>query len=191
MVGAMAKAVSQTDNDALVVRARTEAEALGRLYEQYYEKIFRFCVHRLFSREVAEDVTSTIFLAVARTIGGFEGGTEYEFRNWLYAIAINQVNAYIRKSSRRKRLLSAAAAARSATRGNPDEGAGPDWPAVYEAILGLKPEHQTILTLRFFEKLPFAEIAAILGAREGSVRVTLHRILEQLRNSLKLFSDGE
>jgi len=191
MVGAMAKAVSQTDNDDLVFRARTEAEALGRLYELYYEKILRFCVHRLFSREVAEDVTSTIFLAVARTMGGFEGSTEYDFRNWLYAIAINQVNAYIRKTSRRRRLLSAAAAARSAARGHPVERAEPDWPSVYEAILSLKPEHQTILTLRFFEKLAFADIAEILGAREGSVRVTLHRILEQLRKSLKIVGDGE
>jgi RNA polymerase sigma-70 factor (ECF subfamily) len=191
MVGAMAKAVSQTDNDDLVFRARTDAEALGRLYELYYEKILRFCVHRLFSREVAEDVTSTIFLAVARSIGRFEGVTEYEFRNWLYAIAINQVNAYIRKTSRRRRLLSAAAAARSAGGGRPTEEPEPDWPSVYEAILSLKPEHQTILTLRFFEKLAFADIAEILGAREGSVRVTLHRILEQLRKSLKIVGDGE
>jgi hypothetical protein len=55
MVGAMAKLVEQTEDD-LVLKARTQAEALSRLYEMYYERIFRFCVHRLFDKEIAEDV---------------------------------------------------------------------------------------------------------------------------------------
>ena len=187
----MAKAVSRTDGDNLVIRARTQADALGRLYELYYDRIFRFCIHRLFSREVAEDITSTIFLAVARAMRTFEGKTEWDFRNWLYAVAINQVNAYIRKTSRRRRLLAEAAAARAASRAGAQESHEPDWPRVYAAILELKPEHQTIVTLRFFEKLSFAEIAEILGVREGTVRVTLHRILEQLRDNLKMVSNGE
>ena len=63
MVGAMAKTDMQIDIDDLVRRAHKEADALGRLYELYYERIFRFCVYRLFSKEAAEDVTSTVFLA--------------------------------------------------------------------------------------------------------------------------------
>ena len=105
MVGAMAKPVKGTDVDDIVVRACVEAEALSQLYELYYERIFRFCVHRLFSKEIAEDITSTIFLEVARRIRHFRGRTEQDFRGWLYAIATNQANAYIRKTSRRKRLL--------------------------------------------------------------------------------------
>ena len=57
MVGAMAKLVELTEDNDLVIRAKTQAEALGRLYEMYYERIFRFCVHRLFNKEIAEDVT--------------------------------------------------------------------------------------------------------------------------------------
>ena len=33
---------------------------------------------------------------------------------------------------------------------------------MYAAIVELKPQHQTILTLRFFENLPFEQIAQIL-----------------------------
>ncbi len=75
MVGAMAKTVKQTDVDDIVVRARVEADALSQLYELYYERIFRFCVHRLFSKETAEDVTSTVFLKVADGIRRFGGRT--------------------------------------------------------------------------------------------------------------------
>ena len=109
MVGAMAKVVEQIEDEDLVLRARTQADALGRLYELYYERIFRFCVYRLFNKEIAEDVTSTVFLQVARGIRSFKGQSQQDFRNWLYVIAANQANAYIRKTSRRKKLLAEAA----------------------------------------------------------------------------------
>jgi len=197
MVGAMAKIVKRTDPanpscwDDLILKARTDADALGRLYELYYERIFRFCVHRLFIKEVAEDVTSTVFLEVARRIRNFKGRTERDFQNWLYAIAVNQANAYIRKTSRRKRLLAKAVAA-PAVLLRKNEAAGElSWPTLYAAILKLKPEHQTIITLRFFENLDFGQIAKILNAREATLRVTLHRILIKLRKHLQNVTDGE
>ena len=189
MVGAMAKSVEQTEGDGLILRAPSDADALGRLYELYYERIFRFCVHRLFIKEVAEDVTSTVFLEVARRIHNFKGRTEQDFRNWLYRLAANQANAYIRKTSRRKQLLAKAAAPAVLLRKN--EAAGePDWPTLYSAILKLKPKHQTIITLRFFENLDFKQIAKIINARPATVRVTLHRILKKLRNHLQTIVDG-
>jgi len=192
MVGVMAKVVEQTQEDDLVVMARTQAEALGRLYGLYYERIFRFCVHRLFDKETAEDVTSTVFLEVARGIRSFKGQTEKDFRNWLYAIAANQTNAYVRKTSRRKRLL-AKAAGSMAARGsnNADKSYEVDWPRLYAAILKLRPEHQTIVTLRFFENLQYEQISQILNIKVATLRVTLHRILNQLRNHLKSVLDGE
>ena len=192
MVGAMAKTVKRTDIDDFVLRAGVEAEALGQLYELYYERIFRFCVHRLFSKEAAEDVTSTVFLEIARGIRSFGGQTEQDFRNWLYAIAANQANAYIRKASRRKKLLAEAAGSmRVAATDSTDNASELDWPRLYAAILKLKPEHQTIITLRFFENLEFEQIAKILNARPATLRVTLHRILTKLRNHLQTVLDGE
>jgi RNA polymerase sigma-70 factor (ECF subfamily) len=192
MVGAMAELVEQIEEDDLVLRARTRAEALGRLYELYYDRIFRFCVYRLFDKEIAEDVTSTVFLEVARGIRRFEGKTERDFGNWLYAIAANQANAFIRKSSRRKKLLENAADSLTASAPeNANPSSEPDWPNVYAAILKLKPEHQTIVTLRFFENFSYEQMSEILKVKEATLRVTLHRILNQLRNHLTSVSDGE
>jgi len=191
MIGAMAKIARQTETDDLVLRARTEAEALGRLYELYYERIFRFCVHRLFCKEAAEDVTSVVFLTVARNIASFKGRTEADFCNWLYAIATNKTNSYIRKTSRRKQLFARAAASMAVATDNPDDSTWPDWPRLYSAILKLKPKHQTIVTLRFFENMEFEQIAKIVNARPATVRVTLHRILKKLRKHLQSVKEGQ
>ncbi|MBA7669708.1 RNA polymerase sigma factor YlaC [subsurface metagenome] len=186
MVGAMAKLVERIEDDDLVLKARTQADALGRLYEMYYERIFRFCVHRLFNKEIAEDVTSTVFLEVARSIRTFKGRTVQDFQNWLYAIAANQANAYIRKTSRRKELLQEAVGSTTASAtDSTDDSSELDWPRLYVAILKLKPQHQTIVTLRFFENLKYEQLAKILNVKEATVRVTLHRILNELRNYLQ------
>lgn len=190
MVGVMAKTVRHIKDDDLVLRAKTDSAALAELYELYYERIFRFCVHRLFYREIAEDVTSIVFLEVARKIRDFRGLSDRDFRNWIYTIAVNQANAYIRKSLRRRRLLARAA---DSLGGSPaDNGASKlDWPRLYAAIVELRPQHQTILTLRFFENLPFEQIAQILDITQSTARVTMHRILHKLRKTLQDSFDGE
>ena len=185
MVAIMAKPVEQTVYDDLVILAKSQAAALGRLYELYYDRIFRFCVHRLFNRSAAEEVCSSVFLTVARTMRQFQGRTEQDFRGWLYTIAANQANAHIRKTLRRQRLMKNVVAARREDSPERDAGSSLDWPTLYAAIGQLKPEHQTLLTLRFFENMDYDEIARIVQARPATVRVTLHRILRRLEDVLR------
>ncbi len=191
MVAIMAKPVEQTGHDDLVVLAKSQTAALGRLYDLYYERIFRFCVHRLFNRSTAEDVTSSVFLTVARGMSRFEGRTEQDFRSWVYTIATNQANAHIRKTIRRQRLLGNAVAQRRAREQDSDEWSSLDWPILYAAIQQLKPEHQTILTLRFFENMDYDDIARVVGARPATIRVMLHRILRKLQKVLGGDPGGE
>lgn len=181
----MTKAAEQTAYDDLVVRAKTQAAALGELYELYYDRILRFCVHRLFNRATAEDVTSSVFLTVAGTMQGFKGRTEQDFRSWIYTIAANQANAHIRKTTRRKRLMETAMAHRQEAEPQAGEWSSLDWPTLYAAIQELKPEQQTVLTLRFFENMDYDEIARIVNARPGTIRVTLHRVLRRLQEVLQ------
>jgi RNA polymerase sigma-70 factor, ECF subfamily len=185
MVAIMAKPVEQTVYDDLVNLAKSQAAALGRLYELYYDRIFRFCVHRLFNRSTAEDVTSSVFLTVARTMREFKGQTEQDFRSWVYTIAANQANAHIRKTMRRQRLLENVVAPRAEGEQGSDAWSSLDWPTLYAAIQELKPEHQTLLTLRFFENLDYDEIARIVKARPATIRVTLHRVLHRLQDVLQ------
>jgi RNA polymerase sigma-70 factor (ECF subfamily) len=212
MVAIMAKPVEQTAYedfrrdesrlgtcDDLVVLAKTQAAALGRLYELYYDRIFRFCVHRLFNKTTAEDVTSSVFLTVARTMRDFKGRTEQDFRSWIYTIAANQANAHIRKTMRRKRLMNNVMGhggpddedSAGSTRSDAQGWSSLDWPTLYAAIQDLKPEHQTILTLRFFENMDFDEIGRVVNARPATIRVTLHRTLRRLQEVLRGDLGGE
>ncbi|MFA1546624.1 SigE family RNA polymerase sigma factor [Actinomadura chokoriensis] len=49
------------------------------------------------------------------------------------------------------------------------------------ALARLTPKQRAVLVLRFFEDLPEAEVARILGCGVGTVRSTTHRSLARLR----------
>jgi RNA polymerase sigma-70 factor (ECF subfamily) len=182
----------QDKRDDLVRRARRDREALGLLYDFYYPRIYRYCVRRLFHSETAEDVTSEVFLTMAREVRTFRGGTEMEFRHWLYAIATNQCNALVRKTLRREQLLAEAVQARQVgvRETTPDQQEF-DWPVLYQGLLQLKPKQQTIITLRYFEKLTHNEIAAILDLKPTTVRVRCLRALGRLRTILLKIGIGD
>lgn len=166
--------------------------ALASLYDAFYERIYAYCVHRLFCRTAAEDVTSQVFLSVAEQFDTFEGNSEQVFSGWVYAIAVNQCNSYIRKNLRRRKIFEKFQQERH-RQGDSDPASAPpaaDWPAVYAAMAGLKEIEQTIITLRFFENLSYSQIATIINKRENSVRVILHRGLKKLRQSLSAADGG-
>jgi len=170
----------------------SQTRMLADLYDRQYEPIFRYCVHRLFDRTIAEDVVGAVFLDAARTIRNFRGSQEDEYRRWLYAIATNHIASHIRTSLRRRVLLQQAAeAGRLGPHDEPARTDGPDWPQVWRAIQALGRDEQTILTLRFFEKLDFAAISAIVGKRETAVRTMLCRSLKKIRTQLKSVFDGD
>jgi len=48
----------------------------------------------------------------------------------------------------------------------------------------LRPKYRTVIVLRYFEDKTTAEISAITGQREGTIRSQLHRGLAQLQDLL-------
>ncbi len=179
--------MSGSCDDNLLHSARSQADALGQLYEQFYPGVYRYCLHRLFLREWAEDATSETFLQMARSIRDFAGRSLDEFRFWLYRIATNQVNAMIRTRLRRRKLLRQACLQRRlATESScpPEDNGHLDWPHLHAAIARLSARDQTLIVLRYLEDTPPAEIAEILEIPAGTVRVALCRALKRLQNRL-------
>jgi RNA polymerase sigma factor (sigma-70 family) len=168
--------------NAPLVDIRTDE--LGRLFDKYHQGIYAYCVHRLFCRTAAEDVTSQVFLSVAQNFHLFRGQTENAVFNWLYTIAVNQCNTYLRTIHRHRKALeqlSLSAQEHVEESLQPDK---PDWKQVYEAILRLSQTEQTVITLRFFEHLSYEQIAAIVSKRQAAVRTLTFRGLKKLRKML-------
>ena len=55
---------SELESVDLIEEARTNYNAFSVLYRRHYDALFKYCVHRLFDRHLAEDITSQVFLRV-------------------------------------------------------------------------------------------------------------------------------
>jgi len=88
-------------SEPLVRRARRGGEALGRLFERHYEEIVTYCTFNAYNGRTAEDLTSEVFLRVARDIRNLDNDTDAGFRIWLFQIATRVVNAHLTKAARR------------------------------------------------------------------------------------------
>ena len=170
-----------TDDGQLIVEARSNPAAFTRLYRRHYDAVFRYCSHRLFDRQYAEDMTSQVFLKVIEKFHSFEG-TEKQFRNWLYKIATNAVNNNLRKTARRDALIKYAC--RQTDKSDSMDVSAEKLAVLKQAVFTLKPRYQTIITLRFFENLKLTEIAEVLGSSDGTIRSQLARALAKLQKKI-------
>ncbi len=172
--------------DELVVRAKSDRDALGQLFDHYYPRIVRYCVRRLNHRQAGEDIASTTFVTVARELRSFRGISESDFRCWIYRIATNGCNELLRRTVRQQRILLDVALVKQVSNQDSTEHmlAELDWPTVYQTLTQLDEREQSIIHMRFFEQLSHEQIATILSIRTGHVRVLLSRTLDYLREQL-------
>ena len=172
------------ENNDLIMQAQTSYNAFALLYRRHYDAIFKYCLHRLFDRHLAEDISSQVFLKVVEKFNSFKGD-ERQFRNWLYKIATNFVNQHMRKSARQKKALSIFQEQSNITNSAPEDSSV-RLTILKQSMLTLKPRYQTIITLRFIENLKLTEIAEVLGSSPGTIRSQLARALAKLRKKLSI-----
>ena len=188
-----ATSINHSADLGLLARARSDPESLALLYRRHYDAIFRYCVHRFFDREAAEDVTSEVFLNAVRKFESFDGTDEQKFRNWLYRIATNAVNNHLRKLARRNKMLTSFGRSASIIYDSQHEFENTNSEKMVilnQAMASLKPRYQTIITMRFFENLKLTEIAEILDSKPATVRTQLSRALAELRNKITVSRKG-
>lgn len=170
-----------TDED-LAVRARTEADAFGELYERYVERIHGFIYARLRHRPTAEDLTAEVFFKALRAIEQYQPGRP--FRAWLFQIGANTVIDHLRRQRPAVPLEEAADQASGGPAVEDHAVARAELSQVQAALDTLNDGQRTALILRLGLDLSTAEIAISMGRSEGAVKLLIHRGLQTVRQRL-------
>ncbi|MFO7996961.1 MAG: RNA polymerase sigma factor, partial [Dehalococcoidia bacterium] len=174
------------EEKALIKRAQKEPGAFAQLYDHYYARIFGYILRRTANLEAAQDITSETFFEALRKLWQFRW-RNISFSSWLYKIASNEINQYVRKAEYRK----SASLEESQEQGfEPISSHDPeselieaqeelkqhqDFLKIQEKIVRLPAKYQEVIALRFFEQKQIKEMAEILGKKEGTIKSLLHR----------------
>jgi len=181
---------SETTNvDVLVQRAKVgNADAFGRLYDMYVDRVYRHIYYRVSNVADTEDLTQQVFLRAWQAMPRYKKTTS-PFLAWLMRISHNLVVDFYRAKKHNIHLSDTMVAEDPESSPEMAAQAHFDQQKLRMAILQLPGDQQQVVLMRFIEGFSFAEVAASLEKSEGAIRVILHRALQKLRHILEAVRD--
>lgn len=174
------------DEESLVRRAqKQDREVFNRLYEENFDKIYRYIVLRIGNRTEAEDVTQQVFVNAFQSISSFKW-QGIPFSAWLFRIAHNQVVDFLRKQSRLTAAPLEDSLASEELR--PEQAAehNLDIKQLLSATRQLTEAQRQVISLRFTSELPIAQVAKLMGKSQGAVKALQHSAIVALRKALSV-----
>ncbi|MEV6332104.1 ECF subfamily RNA polymerase sigma factor, BldN family [Streptomyces sp. NPDC051909] len=170
----------------LVERAQAgEADAFGRLYDQYSDTVYRYIYYRVGGKATAEDLTSETFLRALRRISTFTWQGR-DFGAWLVTIARNLVADHFKSSRFRLEVTTGEMLDANEVERSPEDSVLESLSnaALLDAVRRLNPQQQECVTLRFLQGLSVAETARVMGKNEGAIKTLQYRAVRTLARLL-------
>jgi RNA polymerase sigma-70 factor, ECF subfamily len=144
------------------------------IYAKHAGAVFRYALKCVGRRDVAEDITSDVFLVLYRTIDSIDAD---QLPAWLFTVAKNRAVDHWRRAHVEQTYLDGLEAGLTT------------WEPSVEVWLrettALKPVHRACLILRYVHGMTRAEIADRLGLTGNQVKGHLQYSLTILRRELE------
>jgi RNA polymerase sigma-70 factor (ECF subfamily) len=173
---------SETSADATWVAAARDGDraAFGQLYQRYARMVHGVLLAKVPVAEV-DDLVQDVFIRALRRLSTLREAAS--FGAWLAAIARNMASDYHRRSVPEEALTDDVFDNEIQCGMSSRDPGGPA-SAILDAVMSLSEAYRETVILRLVEGMTGPEIAAHTGMTHGSVRVNLHRGMEQLRAKL-------
>ncbi len=172
---------------AAMTGARLDAAVtpFDEVYRDHADAVYRFCVSQLRDPDTAEDVTGDVFAAAFGAYGRVKPDSA-GVRTWLFRIARNAVIDQYRREGRRRSLVARIGRDREfpdSVEINVEQRF--DLRSICAAMDTLRERDRQLVGLRVAGGLSYAELAKVVGMREGAAKMATHRALERVRARLR------
>lgn len=185
--------------DSLLVRLRAgDRTAVADIERLYGSELRLFCQRMVYDAALAEDLVQEVLMTCCRV--GTSAPPTDSLRGWLYRIARNRTIDELRKMHPKARL-SALLSSRDAWV-HPavpvDPVTTPAGQAVKDdrvrhvqlAVDAMEDELREVVILYFFQGLPRAEVAEVIGLTLSGTKARLARAAKELRHKLQALNDS-
>lgn len=165
--------IDKLDDNQVIALVRENSDMFKVLYERYFHRIYSYCLKRTNNVQMAEDLSSEVFINVFKKLDSYKGGY---FTGWLFRIAHNVVVDHYRKH---KKVV----AIDNIPLQNESHMTNIIAHQLFieEILSELDESEREILMLRLDAELSAPEIARLTGKSANAVRVQIYRLLKRLR----------
>lgn len=181
------KLESQSDEWLMGQVARGDRACLEILIERFSSPMLTYLRRFLGDTHNADEVFQEVFLSVWAKRRQYK--FPLTFRSWLFAIAANKAREHFRRRSRRPAGAELVDVADNESGPMNDAIKAEHATEVNRALQSLTEQQRSVVILRVWNGLSYAEIATSIGAKEGTARALMHRALEKLRPTLSRLAE--
>ncbi|MBW7474785.1 RNA polymerase sigma factor [Paenibacillus oenotherae] len=156
--------------------------ALDALVFRYHKLVYGYAYRLLQDEKLAEDIVQETFLKIYQQ--GKKGCVPEQFKPWMYKIATNGCKDYWKKAStQREHCMDKSLEGMEGIHHIIDRQLERKW--MIDSLNQLSFEYRSVLYLRFYQDLKYAEIALTLDIPVNTVKVRISRGLKYLERILK------
>ena len=161
---------------------KQELKDFSKIYDKYFDKVYRFFYFRLRSPEDAEDLTAETFEKILKNLKKYED-RGLPLGAWIFRIARNMFVDFLRKKKAHIESIDDLAPSKEPSKEfdltKLDNQMLTD--ELWEVIRTLPQTQQTLWSLKLSEDLSHKEIANIMDTSEANINVMLHRSTKTLK----------
>lgn len=166
----------------------TRDKALDLLISKYQKRLYWHVRKIVISHDDADDVLQNTFIRIWRGLENFR--EDSALFSWMYRIATNEALQFLR--SREKRLTTSLDSVEQhlsrSLESDPYFKGDSIQLRLQQAILSLPEKQRLVFNMRYFDEMPYAEMAEILETSVGALKASYHiaakKIEEMLVNAI-------
>ncbi len=159
---------------------RTFERGFRLLMSSYRERLYWHIRRLVLVHEDADDVLQNTFVKIYRGILQFEGKSK--LYTWLYRIATNEAITHLQSKARHNTDTLDDSSAGLHNRLKADEWFDGDALQIrlQEAITQLPEKQRIVFNLRYYEEMPYEEMANMLDTSVGALKASFHHAAKKI-----------
>lgn len=179
--------IQSDDKDIIESFNSGDKNAFNLIVLKYQKRIYWVVRKFVLDHDDADDITQEVFLKLYKSIGNFRGDSA--LFTYIYKIAVNYSLNHIKKNkvlSNYKKDFDSEVFKIKSDETNSDEKYDKNIDAniIRDAIQILPEKQRAVFTLRFYEELPYEEIANILGTSAGGLKANYFHAFKKIQSFL-------
>jgi RNA polymerase sigma-70 factor (ECF subfamily) len=169
---------------ALLQQTKNMEQGFRLLVEKYQERLYWHIRRLVIGHEDANDVLQNCFIKAFRGIGQFKG--QSKLYTWLFRIATNEAITHLNRN-RRKATSSLDDETNLVNQLKADVYFDGDeiQLQLQRALLHLPEKQRVVFNLRYYEEMPYKDMAKVLDTSAGALKASYHHAVKKIENYFK------
>jgi RNA polymerase sigma-70 factor (ECF subfamily) len=159
--------------------------AFSQLVSLYKERLYWHVRKIVLNHHDTDDVLQNTFVKIFRNIDGFQENSK--LFSWMYRIATNEALAFIKRRAAAQHLDLSEHQYKQAAGLAEDPLFDGDaiQLMLQKAIVTLPPKQQLVFNMKYFDDIPYREMAEILDTSVGALKASYHHAVKKIEEYLK------